>query len=145
MFQTYFSIVSLSNHRIDSLTEQGQRSNDTNGTTVYEIFSCIFSLFSCGCCSWLLDVKSTQECEVFEKYAIKIRKKTTTKTSSLAEASGKGGVKGGDDGRRWRSYLSGWLWEGLHTMSHDGSGPKSANTKRLQRCSCIHDFWLRLL
>ena len=90
MFQTYFSIVSLSNHRIDSLTEQGQRSNDTNGTTVYEIFSCIFSLFSCGCCSWLLDVKSTQECEVFEKYAIKIRKKTTTKTSSLAEASGKG-------------------------------------------------------
>ena len=73
MFQTYFSIVSLSNHRIDSLTEQGQRSNDTNGTTVYEIFSCIFSFFSCGCCSWLLDVKSTQECEVFEKYAIKIR------------------------------------------------------------------------
>ena len=69
-----FSIVSLSNHRIDSLTEQGQRSNDTNGTTVYEIFSCIFSFFSCGCCSWLLDVKSTQECEVFEKYAIKIRK-----------------------------------------------------------------------
>lgn len=65
----------MSNHRIDSLTEQGQRSNDTNGTTVYEIFSCIFSLFSCGCCSWLLDVKSTQECEVFEKYAIKIRKK----------------------------------------------------------------------
>ena len=72
-------------------------------------------------------------------------KKTTTKTSSLAEASGKGGVKGGDDGRRWRSYLSGWQWEGLHTMSHDGSGPKSANTKRLQRCSCIHDFWLWLL
>ena len=142
MFQTYFSIVSLSNHRIYSLTEQGQRSNDTNGTTVYEIFSCIFSFFSCGCCSWLLDVKSTQECEVFEKYAIKIRKKTTTKTASLAEASGKGGVKGGDDGRRWRSYLSGWQWEGLHTMSHDGSGPKSANTKRLQRCSCIHDFWL---
>ena len=54
----------------------------------------------------------------------------------------KGGAKGGDDGRRWRSYLSGWRWEGLHTMSHDGFGPKSANTKRLQRCSCIHDFWL---
>ena len=72
-------------------------------------------------------------------------KKTTTKTSSLAEASGKGGAKGGDDGRRWRSYLSGWRWEGLHTMSHDGFGPKSANTKRLQRCSCIHDFWRWLL
>ena len=57
--QMYFSTVSLSNHQINSLTEQGQSFNETNGTAVYKIFSCIFSVWSCGCCSRLLNVKPT--------------------------------------------------------------------------------------
>ena len=44
--QKYFSTVSLSNHRmINSLTEQGQSFNETNGTTVYKIFFAYFQFW----------------------------------------------------------------------------------------------------
>ena len=76
--QMYFSTVSLSNHQINSLTEQGQSFNEMNG--IFSIYiSCIFSVLTCGCCSRLLLMWNRHKNVSSLKYAIKVRKAKSMK------------------------------------------------------------------